>query len=116
VARNARLLVAALAAVLCVAVVAGVAAGGALPEDSQLIENWNGAAWTITPATPPVGGSALNAVTTVSPADLWAVGSSVKPQGGTSSRPLVERYNDSLSGIAAVSATDVWAVGDSNAP
>lgn len=127
-ARNARFLGVALAALLSVAVIAGVAAGGALPEDSQLIRNWNGVAWTVTPATPPHGGSILNAVTMVSPTELWAVGSSVKPQGGTSSRPLVEHYDGAawsplvlptptpgaesdLLAVSGSSAKDVWAVG-----
>lgn len=126
-ARNTRLL-AALGVVLGAIVLSGSAVGGALPEDGLLVEHWDGLAWTTTPATPPYGGSILNAVTAVSPTELWAVGSTVKPLGGVSSRPLVEHYDGAawtplvlrtptpkatsdLVAVSASSAKDVWAVG-----
>ncbi len=124
-ARDARLLVAALATILGVGALSGSAAGQALPSDSLLIQHWDGAAWTVTPTARPHGGSILNAVTIVSPTNLWAVGSNAR---GRTVYPLVEHYSGTawyplalptptskaqsdLLAVSASSAKDVWAVG-----
>ena len=68
--------------------------------------------------SPTVSGASLNAVTAVSPTDIWAVGSQ-------SSGPLIENFNGTswsvvpspsvsggvLNGVSAASSNDVWAVG-----
>ena len=85
---------------------------------TPLVEHYNGTSWSIQ-TTPATGGS-LNAVTAISPTDVWAV-------GGTGSADLIENFNGtswsivqapspptahpSLSGISAVSSTDIFAVG-----
>src|SRR6202044_2592383 len=85
---------------------------------SPVVEHFNGTSWSIQ-TTPATAGS-LNAVTAISPTDVWAV-------GGTGSTDLVENFNGttwsvvqvpspgssnpSLSGISAVSSTDIFAVG-----
>jgi hypothetical protein len=67
----------------------------------------------------------LKAVTTVTPANNWAVGSDathslIEHQNNSSSWSLVpspanEPANSELVAISAVSANDIWAVGDSRA-
>ena len=80
-------------------------------------------------SSPTVTGSGLNAVSAVSPTDIWAVGS--QPEGSTGQAPLIENFNGtswnvatlpsslagltgSLTGISAISNTDVFAVGSAN--
>jgi hypothetical protein len=69
-------------------------------------------------SSPTVSGASLNAVSAVSPTDIWAVGSQ-------SSGPLIENFNGtswsvvasptvtggSLDGVSAASSNAVWAVG-----
>jgi hypothetical protein len=85
---------------------------------TPLVEHFNGTSWSI--QTTPATGGKLNAVTAVSPTDVWAV-------GGTGSADLIENFNGttwsivqapspptndpSLGGISAVSSTDIFAVG-----
>ena len=85
---------------------------------SPLVEHFNGTSWSI--QTTPATGGTLNAVTAISPTDVWAV-------GGTGSADLVENFNGttwsvvqvpspgtsdpSLGGISAVSSTDIFAIG-----
>jgi hypothetical protein len=85
---------------------------------TPLVEHFNGTSWSI--QTTPATAGKLNAVTAVSPTDVWAV-------GGTGSADLIENFNGttwslvqapspptsapSLSGISAVSSTDIFAVG-----
>ena len=47
-------------------------------------------------SSPTVTGSGLNAVSAVSPTDIWAVGS--QPEGSTSQAPLIENFNGTSSG------------------
>ena len=128
-ARNARLLAAVLVAVLGAAILSASVGAQALPKDALLIEHWDGAAWTVTQAPGPQGGSTLSAVTAVSPTNLWAVGSFVKTTGTTLTwHPLAEHYDGTswspvvlptpnqkaqsdLVAVSGSSATDVWAVG-----
>ncbi|MGO9913281.1 MAG: beta strand repeat-containing protein [Isosphaeraceae bacterium] len=85
---------------------------------TPLIEHYNGTSWSI--QTNPATAGTLNAVTAISPTDVWAV-------GGTGSADLIENFNGtswsivqapspptahpSLSGISAVSPTDIFAIG-----
>lgn len=77
-------------------------------------------------SSPTIGaGGSLSAITTISPTDIWAVGS-YNPTIDTSSQTLTEHWNGTkwsivsspnisstnyLRGVAAVSSNDVWAVG-----
>lgn len=89
----------------------------------DLIEHWDGTAWTRVPSPDP--GSQFNglfSVHAVSPTDVWAVGSVAT----TTSRTLILHWDGTawtrvtspspgtagvLAGVSASSATDVWAVG-----
>ena len=85
-------------------------------KNEQLIEQWDGKTWTITP-NPAVsqGDSTLSGVAAISGSDVWAVGG-----------PLIEHWdgvawkvvsnpgassNGFLNAIAAINSKDVWAVG-----
>jgi len=85
----------------------------------QLIEHWNGTAWSEV-TNPEVEGAALHAVVAISANNVWAVG------GGGAPGALVEHWdgttwsivtNSVLSGaggvsaVSADSANDIWAVG-----
>ena len=93
----------------------------------NLIEHWNGTAWSVV-ASPDVGtnNNGLSGVTAVSKNDIWAVGSYTN--GSTSlGQTLIEQWNGSawnvvaspdpgvgmnyLTSVSAVSANNVWAVG-----
>lgn len=92
--------------------------------ERTLVEQWNGTKWSVVPS-PNVGTGVnrLNAVTTISASQAWAVGVSVN---GAPYQTLTEQWNGTkwsvvsspnqigngvLAGVAAVSASDVWAVG-----
>jgi hypothetical protein len=94
-----------------------------------LIERWNGTAWSITASAPLPAGedTRLHAVTVVSPADVWAVGSAtpggvghslIEHWNGTTwsvvPSPAAEQAGSVLAGLAAVSAADIWAVGSTD--
>jgi hypothetical protein len=95
-----------------------------------LIEHWNGTAWSIQPGAslPAADDTRLHAITAVSPADIWAVGSVFTPAGQQQSliehwdgahwsivpSPAAEPGGSELLAISAASATDIWAVGDTN--
>ena len=97
------------------------------PNDRTLVESWNGSSWSL--ATSPNASQSssddLNAVTCLSAAMCWAVGSVSFSQ---SQPPLIERWdgsswsivapstsntsmNGTLASVACVSASDCWAVG-----
>jgi hypothetical protein len=105
-------------------------AGCPADESRTLAEHWNGSRWLIVAS--PNGGvpgnhfSTLQAVTAVSPSNVWAVGG----QAGMRSQapvtvPLIEHWNGIrwsivpvpaaavgvLESVSATSASDVWAVG-----
>jgi hypothetical protein len=87
-----------------------------------LVIHWDGAAWRLVHSAPLVGPGALNAISAVSPNDIWVVGHQGPPTGGT---PLIEHWNGSawsvvaspvipegfLLGVSSIRADDVWAVG-----
>jgi hypothetical protein len=105
-------------------------AGCPADQSRTLTEYWNGSAWSVVPS--PNGGvagnhfSTLQAVTAISPGDVWAVGT----QAGIRNKvpvsvPLIEHWNGTrwsiapapkaalgvLESVSATSASDVWAVG-----
>jgi hypothetical protein len=96
---------------------------------SNLIEHWNGTAWSIVPSPSPGTGDSLTGVTTSNAAnDVWAVGVTV-PAGATQAQTLTLNWNGtawttvaspdagSPSVLNSVStspgAAIVWAVGES---
>lgn len=85
--------------------------------------------WTIVASpNPPRAQSSLNAVTAVSPTDVWAVGSYSSAATNFQNRTLIEHWDgstwrivpspnpgnveDALYAVTAISTNDVWAVGD----
>jgi hypothetical protein len=95
--------------------------------DQPLIEHWNGRSWSVAAAPQFSGGYAfLNAVTAVSPTNVWAVGySGFAP----TERPLALHWDgvswksidaprtgsyNFLYGVTAFGPKDVWAVGSYN--
>ena len=95
------------------------------PTQSQnLIEHWNGTAWTQVPSPSPGGtnGSALSGVAATSPTSAWAVGSYsnmdktlILHWDGTTWTKVVSPNPSPLAnelfGVAATSAANIWAVG-----
>jgi hypothetical protein len=96
---------------------------------SNLIEHWNGTAWSIVPSPSPGTGDSLTGVTTSNAAsDVWAVGVTV-PAGATQAQTLTLNWNGtawttvaspdagSPSVLNSVSTSPgsaiVWAVGES---
>jgi hypothetical protein len=100
-------------------------------EPQPLIESWNGSTWSIStsPAPPATAGYGFLAVTCVTGADCWAVGTS--PAGGGGGSPvgvLAEHWDGTawtvvptplpagaaggyLEGVSCASSADCWAVG-----
>ncbi|MGO8889598.1 MAG: hypothetical protein ACLQB1_07805 [Streptosporangiaceae bacterium] len=87
---------------------------------------FNGRTWSqVTVPVPAGDNTALQAVTTVTSANNWAVGSDanhslIEHQNNSSSWSLVpspanEPVNGVLEAVSATSANDIWAVGDSRA-
>jgi hypothetical protein len=96
---------------------------------SELIEHWNGTAWSIVPSPAPGSGSDLSGVTTSNAAnDVWAVGD-YTPAGATEAQTLTLNWNGTdwtqvaspdngspsvlLSASTNPGASIVWAVGTS---
>jgi hypothetical protein len=94
-----------------------------------LIAHWDGTAWSIVP-NPAMGqpGAVLNAISVVSPTDIWAVGQQGNPNQLTDAgdSPFIEHWDGSawtivpsppgstpsyLEGVGGDGATDAWAVG-----
>jgi hypothetical protein len=93
--------------------------------DQTLIERWDGASWDIVPSpNRPQGNNYLLGVAAVAPDDVWAVGRSDVPLGGTNTlvlhwdgttwslvgSPNVMLYNQ-LVAVTVESAQSIWAVG-----
>ncbi len=95
--------------------------------DKTLVEHWDGSHWSIVPSPSPASnGNQLDAISVVSPDNIWAVGSSVETN--KQQHTLVEHWNgstwqvvaspniqpqyDVLGGITAISANNIWAVGE----
>ena len=94
----------------------------------SVILHWNGTNWARVPSPDPGGGTNvyLNAVTSLSPTDAWAVGYYTTTAGKT--QALAAHWNGTrwtlvtapnpakggfldLDGVSAASPSDVWAVG-----
>jgi hypothetical protein len=106
-------------------------------KDSRpLAEHWDGTAWSVVPVpvpTAPPGTSfanaALSSISAVSPADIWAVGTTTAIQGTSVVKfTLAMHYNGTawsivktpntaeptaLNAVTTISANDAWAVGNS---
>jgi hypothetical protein len=95
---------------------------------STLTEHWNGTKWSdVASPSPGATSNALFGVSTLTPADAWAVGDSLATQPGQL-RTVVLHWNGQawtqvaspdpgasfnvLDGVSAVSASDAWAVGN----
>ncbi len=89
--------------------------------DWQLIEHWNGTAWSFVAGPTLTTPNELMAVSAIAPNDVWAVGG--YDSGGQS---LIEHWNglswsvvpnpnpgifNRFTGLAAISSNNVWAVG-----
>lgn len=95
--------------------------------DAQVIEHWDGTAWSmVTGVTPPAATSTdLNGVVALGPNDVWAVGGQVV---GGNGETLIEHWDgtswnvapDATSGtfgdIAGAGPSDLWAVGNYGNP
>jgi hypothetical protein len=82
----------------------------------QLIEHWNGTAWSVVRG-PEMEGADLNAVVALSANNVWAVGSVIEHWNGTawSIVPNTGALSGlSINAISADSPTDVWALGAGN--
>jgi hypothetical protein len=92
---------------------------------TTLIEHFDGTQWSLVPNPEPAGGN-LDAITALSPTNVWAVGSRragahltlVMHYDGTSWRVVPSpnpstAYNadNELRGVAAAGPNDIWAVG-----
>ncbi len=89
---------------------------------NPLVEFFNGTSWSVQTTPAISGGGTLNAVTAISPTDVWAVGNTGTGDGRGQ---LIENFNGTswsvvqapvlptgaLTGISAVSSTDIFAVG-----
>jgi hypothetical protein len=96
----------------------------------NLIEHWNGAAWTIinSPNTAPRDDDILESVTCASGSDCWAVGYALERAAGNIYRTLIEHYDGAtwtivnspnttstesnfLFGVTCTSRSNCWAAG-----
>lgn len=92
---------------------------------TPLIEHFDGTGWTIVPAPPGAGSSALYAVDATGPDDIWAVGSQADPATGLAV-PLAMHYdgstwtllpdipdvgNSRLSTVYAAAPGQIWTTG-----
>src|SRR5262249_33801318 len=90
--------------------------------DQTLTEHWNGRQWSIMPSpNPGKFGNSLNAVTAISPTDVWAVGVADPTRFGYQSlalhwngtqwsvvkTPFVSRFPYELRAVSAAAANDV---------
>jgi hypothetical protein len=97
-----------------------------------VIEHWDGTQWAIVPNPDSAAStdSYLDALTVVSPSDIWAVGGQ-NANGAGGQTPLVEHYNGTawtvvpapagavpaeFSAVSAEGPSDVWAVGAQTDP
>ncbi len=115
----------------CWAVGAQLEAGGNGNSTGALVENWNGAAWSVVPTPMPGGngvvGAFLQGVSCTTPSDCFAVGYTTDINGGNLN-DLIEQWNgsswtivpggdtgqtyDQLMRVDCLSADNCWAVGN----
>jgi hypothetical protein len=91
-----------------------------------LIEHWDGRAWARVPSPHLAGGGTLNAVTSLSPTDAWAVGSGILRPGKLPPTTVIEHWDGrtwtlvpspdagDLTGVTAASPSSAWAVGSAS--
>ena len=100
---------------------------GDFGDNENLLLHWDGAQWNVLPPVPVSSdGNRLQAVTTISSTDVWAVGKFNVNQGEISSNlalhwngqqwsqvsvPNSGSLTNALEGVTALSSNDVWAVG-----
>jgi len=113
-------------AVSCTSATSCLTVGGD-NEGAAFAAHWNGRKWSkvASPGPSPGEGNGLSGVSTLTPTEAWAVGSSGTLEGW---RTMVLRWNGKawkpvaspdpgssfniLDGVSAVSASDAWAVGN----
>ena len=92
-----------------------------------LVQRWNGANWSVVNSPAFGGGSSLEAITSLSATDVWAVGTRDGGEFSTTVATLAVHWNGStwtalptpnignrwnaLEAVSGASANDVWAVG-----
>lgn len=82
----------------------------------SLIEQWDGSAWHIVASVNSSHGG-LEAITAISPTDIWALGGQFMHWNGTAWSVVPSVYptgvrSAGITGIAAIASNDVWAVGN----
>lgn len=94
--------------------------------EQPLAFHWDGSSWHSVPVPAFGTTSQINAVTAVSPNDVWAVGTTLGSNWETLilhwdgsawtrvSSPNLGSFGNTLYDIAALSANDIWAVGAAN--
>jgi hypothetical protein len=100
------------------------AVGGA--ESGPVFLRFDGSKWSVIPSASPARDKGLEAVSSLTPSDAWAVGASTVPTSdeGSVTQALIEHWNGttwdvspmpvtlgSLMGVSAIAPDDVWAVG-----
>lgn len=98
----------------------------------NLVEHWDGAAWSVVPSPDVDIDDGLASVSAAGPADVWAVGDDFyNTSGGSQVLTLAEHFDgtrwtvvptpsptadNDLAAVQVVGAKDVWAVGGSGGP
>jgi hypothetical protein len=97
-----------------------------------LVERWNGRKWSIVPIPAGATPSALFAISSTGPNDVWVAGDQLRPGTADTAAPLVEHWNgkswtmmslpdlgahgDKALGIYAASPDDVWVTNEHAGP
>jgi len=89
--------------------------GNTTNQIDSLIEQWDGSAWHIV-ASVNTNHGGLDAITAISPTDIWAAGGQFMHWDGTTWSVVPSVYpanaqSAGIAGIAAIASNDVWAVG-----
>ena len=102
-----------------------VGCSGSSPQRTLALQ-WTGIRWAQAPTPSPGFSACLNAVTAVSPSDVWAVGWAARHHNGPAqtlllhwdgtrwtrvASPSPRLASTELTGVSATSAADAWAVG-----
>ena len=91
-------------------------AGETTNKVDSLIEQWDGSAWRIAASVSTDNGG-LQAITALSPTDVWAAGGQFMHWNGTTWTVVPIVYpagarTAGIAGLAAIATNDVWAVGN----
>lgn len=89
--------------------------GATTNQVDSLIERWDGSAWHIVASVSTSHGG-LEAITAISPTDIWAAGGQFMHWDGTTWSDVPSPYptgarSAGIAGIAALASNDVWAIG-----